>query len=480
MKTPVIRYYLEPRHKEIDKRVKSETILAEVNYGYFVKGRNGKKRSKPFRISLRSKILPTNFGKKQDNFIYDDDVFKKFSRQNTTIKIKMGFLESAVYELENHYVISQMMPSPSDFKKALKIKLYGLTDDRPTEQTILDFVYTKIKSDEENLKIAQKKSISLGTIKTYRTLSRHLENYQLATGDILTFSNFDEAKYWNFWRIINNIYKGEITVDNPNQTKAQTTNEYGYSASSLQKYQKNLLRVLRLAKKENKLALDLDDESLTLNDSESMKDFYVTEKELKKIIDTDVSHDTKFQRAKEYAIIASLTGMRFESVFETVNEAIEHYNEDGFDFKYIHSKHNKTKTEVYIPLLKPIRDILEKYNGKFPKLPANQTINAELKTLFAELKINETVTITKVTYSEGTVITHVPKSTVISTHDFKHTFYSNLYKHNVKQSVIDDITHPDRAPKNPMAKIYNRSNMLDKAKMFVNEIRKINSNIYKF
>ena len=47
----------------------------------------------------------------------------------------------------------------------------------------------------------------------------------------------------------------------------------------------------------------------------------------------------------------------------------------------------------------------------------------------------------------------------------------------MKASVIDSITHPDKAPTNPMALIYNRADMLDKAKMFVDEINKIDSEI---
>ncbi|WP_435255460.1 hypothetical protein [Tenacibaculum sp. A30] len=480
MKTPHIRYYLESKNKDVEKRVVEEAIMVEVNYGYRVSGVNGEGRTKPFRVALKAMILPKDFGRKENNFIYDEVVFKKYSRKNNTIKVKMGFLENAIHELENHYVVNRIMPKPLEFKEALKIKLYGKQEEGIVEQTILNFVYNKIKEDERNLKIEQKKGISEGTIKSYRTLSHHLENYQIATDDILKFSTFDEIKYWVFWNVLNDIFKGKISVKNPNQPIKQRTNVNGYSANSLQKHQKNLLRVLRLAKKEHKLILDLEDESLILKNSESMKDFYVSESELQKIINTDVSHDVKMQRAKEYSIIAGLTGMRFESMFDGVNETIEVYKEDGFDFQYIHSKQNKTKTEVYIPLLKPIQDILEKHDGKFPKFPINQTINEDLKDLFKYLEIDEIVTITKVTYSEGTVVRKVPKYAVISAHDFKHTFYSNLYKHKVRRSIIDNITHPDRVQKNAMAKVYNRANMLDKAIMFVTEINKISSSIYQF
>lgn len=46
--------------------------------------------------------------------------------------------------------------------------------------------------------------------------------------------------------------------------------------------------------------------------------------------------------------------------------------------------------------------------------------------------------------------------------------------------AIDNMTHPDATPKNRMAKIYNKATMLDKAKMFVDEINKINSDAYTF
>jgi hypothetical protein len=71
-------------------------------------------------------------------------------------------------------------------------------------------------------------------------------------------------------------------------------------------------------------------------------------------------------------------------------------------------------------------------------------------------------------------------SDLISTHDCKGTFYSNLYALNVPEIVIGNITHPDRKPKNAMARVYNKTTMLTKTKLFVDEIMKIDSDIYRF
>ncbi|GAA4951723.1 hypothetical protein GCM10023314_26440 [Algibacter agarivorans] len=479
MRNPKIRYYLEAKYSDINQRTRQELIMAEINYGYSVIDKNGNKRNKPFRITLEATIQPKNFGLSKENYKFDEEVFKRFSKSNATIKTKMHLMETAINKLTNNYLVSGEVPTPEDFKKALKIELGQIKVVNEVQQTILDFVYSKIKSDEENLQISQKKGISEGTIKCYRTLSHHIENYQIATGDILTFGNFDDSKYWIFWRVLNDIFKDKIELKNPNQPRKQRKNKNGYTSNALQRYQKNLLAVLRLAKKKYSIALDLDDETLTLEDSESMKDFYVDEVELQKIINTDVSFDVKMQRAKEYSIVSSLTGLRFGSMEDIINKDVQIYSDDGYDFKYVHSKHFKTNTEVCIPLLKPVIDIINSHGGKFPRFTNNPTINEDLKSLFNYVKINDLVTLTRVTFNDGTIIEKVPKSEAISTHDFKSSFYSNLYKRKLKASIIDNITHPDRAPKNPMARIYNKTDMLDKAKMFIDEINKINSEIYK-
>jgi hypothetical protein len=198
-----------------------------------------------------------------------------------------------------------------------------------------------------------------------------------------------------------------------------------------------------------------------------------------KIINSDVSCDRHLQNAKDYFVVASLTGMRYESMRDAVGKPIEKFKDENYDFSYVHSIHNKTSTEVYIPLLKPVLEVVARLGG-FPKVAANSSINNYLKRLFVHLEINRLEPVKKVTYRNGIVETKEPTSKLISTHDCKGTFYSNLYSLNVAEIVIDNITHPDRKPKNAMAKIYNKTTMLTKSKLFVDEINKIDSDVYTF
>lgn len=478
MKNIKIRYYLEPKSKNLDERTSPELIMVEIGYGYFRINNKGQKRYTPVRLSLQENILPIKFGKKETNFKYDEAVFKKASVNNSTVKTKMLQFENLLNEIANQYVTKKEVPTPKELSNELTVKLRTGFVAIP-KLGILDYMYDKIAKEKENSGKSMKKSKRLNSIKPYTTVSHLIENYQIATNEILTFEEFNQKKYWHFWDVLDDILKDEIKVFNPNQSRKQRKQDYGYLVVTIRKYQKVLLSTLKEAIKEGfVIPLDVYDSNLVLEDVEAVKGFYVETGLLKKIIDADVIYDTKLQIAKDYFIVASLTGMRYESMYEAQAKEIQTYEDSRFSIKYIHSIHNKTKTEVYVPLFRPVLDIIEKRG--FPVVPTNSEINKNLKLLFKHLGLNRLEKVTKVTYRNGIISTKEPMSDLISSHDCKGTFYSNLYALNVPENAIDNITHPDRKPKNAMARVYNKTNMLTKTKLFVDEILKVKSDIYTF
>tara|TARA_R110002049_G_scaffold268752_1_gene445476 strand:+ start:548 stop:1948 length:1401 start_codon:yes stop_codon:yes gene_type:complete len=440
---------------------------------------NGKSRPKPFRISLKSTILPEHFGLIEDNFKFNQQVFLRSTRNNASIRTKMTKLQSAINTLENKYVLADILPEPNDFKNDLLIELGRNKKEIVEDKKILDYLYDHIKSSEADSGLSKRDSITQNTIKTYKTVSHLVENYQLATKEKLTFQNFDKSKYWYFWEIQDEILKDNIKIDNPNQPKKQRKQPHGYLVNSLRKYQTTFAKVLKNAYEDGiEMVLNVYDKNLVLEKVDSSKDIYVTELEIQKIIDADVAFNEDLQMAKDYLIIGSLTGMRYESMFDTKNSKVKTFKEDGYCFDYIHSKQNKTKTEVYMPLLKPVKEILAKTENKFPIVKSNSVINKKLKELFKHLKIDSLEDVTLKTYRSDVIHQRKEKHQLISTHDCKKTFYTNLFNNKVNPVAIDNMTHPDATPQNRMAKVYNKSNMLDKAKMFVDEINKIDSKIY--
>lgn len=480
MRTPKIRYYLEnPKRKKAEDRKAKELIMAEINYGFVGLDGNGKKRPKPFRISLKSTILPEHFGLKEDNFKFNQQIFTRATRNNATIRTRMTKLQGAINKLENKYELENILPQPKEFKADLLIELGRNKKEVAEDIRVLDYLYDHINLSEADSGLSKRDSITYNTIKTYKTVSHLVENYQLATKEVLTFQNFDKSKYWYFWEVQDDILKDNIKVDNPNQTRKQRKQSHGYLVNSLRKYQTTFVKVLKSACEDGiEMVLNVYDKNLVLEKVEASKDIYVTELELQKIIDADVTFNEDLQMAKDYMIIGSLTGMRYESMFDTKNAKIKVYNDEGYNFEYIHSKQNKTSTEVYMPLLKPVREILVRSENKFPIVKSNPLINKKLKELFKHLEIDNLEDVTLKTYRSGVINQKKPKHQLISTHDCKKTFYTNLFNNKVNPVAIDNMTHPDATPQNRMAKVYNKANMLDKAKMFVDEINKIDSNIY--
>lgn len=453
--------------------------MAVISYGYAVINSQGKKRHTPVRYSLQENIIPSKFGKKETNFKFDEAVFKKATSNNSTVKTKMLQFEGVLNEIANEYIAKKEILLPAELTSKLNTKLRTEMVVVP-KLSILDYLYAKIEKEKENSGKSMKKSKRGNTIKTYVTVSHLIENYQIATNEKLAFEDFNEAKYWRFWDVLDDILKDKIKVVNPNQKRKQRKQSYGYLVVSIRKYQKNILTTLKEANKEGfKVPLDIYDLDLILEDVDAVKDFYVETELIRKIIEADVAFDENLQNAKEYFIIASLTGMRYESMEYVQRAEILNCIDAKYNFNYVHSIHNKTSTQVYIPFLKPVQEIINR-KGKFPKVSVNSKININLKLLFKHLELNRLENVTKVTYRSGTISTKEPMSDLISTHDCKGTFYSNLYALNVPETAIDNITHPDRKPKNAMAKIYNKTTMLTKTKLFVDEIMKIDSDVYRF
>ncbi len=478
MKTPRIRYYLE-KSRNSKVRNKPEPIMAEISYGYSKIGRNGKRRNVPFRITLKTTILPENFGRIEDNYKLDESILKKHTRKDSSVTIARNELEGKVIKLYNKYLSQKIVPEPEKFKKDLQIELNhgSMTQD---SDLILDYLYERIDTYKKHTGSARKDALKEGSIKIYVTLSHHIENYQLATGETLTFKNFDIDAYWKFWPTLNEIFKGKIKVENSNQIKKQRTSPDGYSVNTIQKIQRRLLKILREASNQDDktVALKLSNKNLILKDTEAIKEeLYVQEQELEKIINTDVSFNPELQEAKEYVIIGALTGMRYESVSLGAKLKVEHYKDEHYNFHYVVGDFNKTNTEAVIPLLGPVLKVVDNNDGHLPNFGTNSDVNEKIRALFKHLKISRQIRLVKKTLEDGTVIETANLLEVISSHDLRKSFYTNLLKHNVPLGIVETITHPDRKPSS-MSKYYNKLSLLDKAKSFVDEIRKLDSPVY--
>ena len=479
MKQPKIRYYLEPNRKsESTKRFEKELIMAEVSYAYNTTDGSGNARIKPFRLSLQGTIYPKNFGSVESNYTFNEIILKKFTNSDATIKHLMFRFEKALNELVSKYINENIIPTPLEFKTELKIKLNRIKKVIQKEQSILEYLSEKIDHFKTDSSMNKTNSKRPSTIKKFITVKHLIENYQIATGKKIRFGELSTELYWDIWNISDDILKDNIEIMNENQPKKQKKQSHGYLRSSLSKYQNVFIDILKQAQIEGKvIMLNCLDKSLIIKSSEAKKNFYLKESEIQLVLDAILNSDENLQLTKEYLIIACLTGMRYESMKDTSGAQIEECIEEGYNFKYIKSLQNKTSTEVLIPLFRPVMDIIFE-KKRFPKFKSNVTTNKLLKKLFTSLNLKRLVEIKLETYRSGDIHSFHPMNEVISTHDCRGTFYSNLYRLNVSNVVIDKITHPDKTPKNKMAKLYNKTEKIVDAQKFVDAVQSLKSEIY--
>lgn len=483
MKKPKINYILESKSKNVEDRVKNELITAIIHSGFYQVVDDVKKYQR-FKISLQATINPKNFGLKEDNFKFDKTVFDLFSKTNGGVSTKMKLLENKIDKLYSNYLLSSRHPSASEFKNALLIQMERKKEDLIVTVTIKKYLENKIKEIKKDIGSAKRSALEEGSVKPYTTLLNYIKKFELAKNIVLTFENFDEAMYWTFWDVQDSILNGNIVLPKIEDVPTQRIKPNGFLVNGLVKYQKTFMRILRMAISDKiNVNINILDKNLVLEETANSKDVYINEDELQKIVDYDPT-SADMQMARDYVILASLTGMRYESMVDAISSTIEVYSSKKFNFSHIHSRQIKTGTECIIPLFKPVLDILDNYDNKFPKFIDNSRINGLIKKMFVEVGVNYDTVVKNHYFKKGLIEEIKQVSDIVTTHDFRKSFSTNLYLKQVAQNQIDNVTHPDKKTDKKMAAVYNKATMLDNAKLFVKEVIKANkssqSNLYTF
>lgn len=165
--------------------------------------------------------------------------------------------------------------------------------------------------------------------------------------------------------------------------------------------------------------------------TEEADTIYLTEDELTKIYELDLSNRPGADRVRDLFLVGCWTGCRFSDLSQITPESIQ----DGM----IHLKQKKTGTKVIIPLHPVVTAILNKYNGRLPEPISNQKFNLALKDISEEAKINE-VTHKAITKGGVKVSKAYKKFQLVTTHTARRSFATNLYKSDFPTLSIMAIT----------------------------------------
>jgi hypothetical protein len=140
--------------------------------------------------------------------------------------------------------------------------------------------------------------------------------------------------------------------------------------------------------------------------------------------------------------------------------------------------------EVAIPLLKPVRELLNDNGNKFPIFSSQPTIRKNIKSFLKHLKFNNKVPVLVHYYLPANIKTennpvYKPQYEVFTPHDCRSTYITNLLQLPIAESIIEPITHP-KAVKESMMKLYNKSTLIEKMMLFVSELNKKESKLYRY
>ena len=356
-------------------------------------------------------------------------------------RVKSAALEALKRLTDNNHNTNRLKSiSVKQLRQALKVRLEG---EPSPEQSLLSFVQDELKA-----RVIQPK-ISDNTIQNYRNLLHQLEGFKADRRASMDFDDIDFTWFEGFRDYLHGQNLVEIYISNLLQ---------------------NLKMFIRLAKQRkihhNSEALEIKVRSDLGIQPERSKEIALTLEQIKELIEIPIDNRTK-RMAKDLLIVSCLTGLR-KSDWEKLDLGklkVNHIN--GFDFVEIFNQ--KTKTECFIPLLYPVKDVLNEYAGRLPKLSYN-TFKDYAREVGKDLGYTDTFTKTVIRGGKKEIEVS-PEYELIKGHTGRRTWNSICRALEVPDYLIKMVTgHKDS---NSMTDHYDHRTKEQKAEQLTKYLVKI-------
>jgi len=256
-------------------------------------------------------------------------------------------------------------------------------------------------------------NISAGTIKSYKGFQSQFNEYQNARFRVVDFE--------------------DITIDFYNDFRAFLLDK-NYSPNTIARMVK-ICKTICYAAEQLKL---IDATNVRAGFEVNYRDVdnvYLTEERIQELYEYDLSNRPAWEKVRAVFIVGCLTGQRV-SDYKRINVSMIVKLKDGME--YIKLKQEKNGNIVYIPLDYRIRAILEKYEGKLPKVH-DQKINDYMKKIGEAIDWTELVEIDEQKGSMG-YTTNKRFCDLLKTHTCRRSLATNMYKAGVSLSSIMAIT----------------------------------------
>ena len=408
----IVSFKLRDYQKGIPPSKQKETpIIMMVNYGYHELTSSGKKKYIPLKYATKESIKPFNWN-------IDKNLPKQID-PNETLTTDLENLKTFAKKILSELGKENVEFSHENFKKRLDELNPRIPNVEPIPEikpdTLNQFIETFISEIKSGERLTSNETVyKHGTIKNYLNFKKTFAQYQKKRKVILDYEDITLDFYDDFVKYF--------------ISQKCSPNYIGRHIKNL----KAIMRAARDLKLHNNMEIDRK-KFKTLK--VKVDNIYLTESEIKKIHELDLSKDATLDRARDVFLLGCYTAQRF-SDYIRINENHIITLKDGS--KAIKLNQLKTGKPVIIPIMPQLDEILKKYNYSIPKT-YEQKVNEGIKKVGEMAKITELTTIEEIKGGKKVSKT-VPKCLLIKTHTGRRSACTNMYNAHIRPIDIMKIS----------------------------------------
>ena len=350
-----------------------------------------------FRIPTPYRIFP-DYWNEEKQALKQRILFTEVFTEAEAKDIEDKFTQLKDFILREHFKLTA--PASKEWLKATIDKFYY--KDAPSTENLNQYIKRFIEEAKSGKRLANagntKKRYSDGSLRVLR-------------GFMLSFEMFCKGKQYNF---------NDVSIDFYNDF-VQFFYSRNCGANYIGKHIKSFKTIMRQARDEG-LHNNMEIERRAFKTiSEEVEHIYLTEAELQKLYELDLSKDKHLSEVRDVFLSGCYTAQRY-SDYSKINKS--NIKVIG-GIKYIELIQKKTSEKCLIPIRPELEVILKRYDYTLPKT-FEQKVNEGIKRIGERAGITEMIQVEK---NKGglKVKTSVKKCDLIMTHTARRTGISLMY-----------------------------------------------------
>jgi integrase len=369
-------------------------------------------------IPTPEKVFPEYWSNKTQSF-KQRILYSEIFTEKKKVTIEENFSRLRDFILSGQFNLKGSRPS-KDWLKSIIDKFYNKKE--PGAETLSQYLQRYIDEANNGTRLTSnsfnKKVFSIGTVKSIKVFQSVFNEYQ----GIYTEKKIKELKEKNEpQRPLKIVNFDGITIDFYNDF-IKFMYEKKFSPNTIGKHIKTLKVIMRQSREEGLHNNNEFERKGFKSLREPVQNIYLTESELNKIFELDLSYDSTLQIARDIFLIGCYTAQRFSDYSRITTGNIRTLENGKMVIDLIQQK---TGEKVIIPVRHELNVILKRYDYKLPKT-YEQKINRHIKTIGEKAGITEIV---RVEENRGgmTVKRDVKKYELIVTHTARRSGCTNMY-----------------------------------------------------